>query len=310
LSFLNINRAIQAMKKQKPLSIDCTKEEEFKKIVPQDFFTKIYQTDLSGQGAIHISHPACEYREAYYQQHSIVVHLKPEQNSLRRMGDCLTIENVKVGDIAIIPANVNHWQRIDTEVSEAILLIIEPHIIADIARETVDSDKVELLPTFAQPDPLIQHLALNLYSNLDSTDYDRLYAESLFYTLSMHLIKNYCTIEHRFNHYDNGLPPYKLKQAIDYINDNLDRKIKLDDVAQLLDISQYYFCHLFKQSTGVAPYKYVLQQRVAKAKQLIGQTKLSLADIGLECGFSSQSQMTQHFRKCIGITPKAYRDRL
>ncbi|MGL5075884.1 MAG: helix-turn-helix transcriptional regulator, partial [Waterburya sp.] len=278
------------------------------KTVPEIFFCQIYETELPRQGLIHNSHPACEYNEHSFQQHGIVVHLKPEQNSLRRMGDCVEIENVNVGDVAIIPAKVNHWQRIETEITEGILLTIEPQAISHIAYETINSDKVELLPTFAQPDPLIQNLALNLQANLDSGNYDRLYAESLFNVLSMHLLKHYCTRQFQPQEYKGGLPPYKLRQATDYINANLDRKLKLDDVAQLIDLSQFYFCHLFKHSTGIAPYKYIIQQRIAKAKQLIKQNKLPLAEIAFECGFSSQSQMTQHFRKCVGVTPKAYQN--
>ena len=296
------------MKDQIPV-LDFTKEKDFLQIAPNFFFNKIYKTELPGQGLMHGSHPACEYREAYCQQHGIVVHLKPEPNSRRRMGDCLEVENVDVGDVALIPANVNHWQRIETEVAEAIVLTIEPQLITTIAHETVLNDKVELIPTFARPDPLIRHLALNLKTALDSDNYDRLYAESLFHALSMHLLRYYATRQFAFKEYTGGLPPYKLRQAINYINDNLDQKIKLDDVAQLIDISQYYFCHLFKESTGIAPYQYVIKQRVERARELIKQNQLPLAKIAFECGFSSQSQMTQHFRCCVGVTPKVYRDR-
>ena len=277
---------------------------------PARSFTKIYETNLPGQGILHTRHSACEFEETCFQQHGIVVHLKPEHNSLRRMGDRLEIENVNVGDVVIVPANVNHWLKVETEVCEAICLTVEPQIISRIARETIDLERVELLPTFAKSDPLIQHLALNIKANLDSQSYDRLYAESLFQTLSMHLFKNYSKREFELKEYSGGLPPYKLKQAIEYINDNLDRPIKITDIAKLVDISSYYFCRLFNQSTGVSPYQYVIQQRVAKAKNLIENSKLPLADISYECGFSSQSQMTQHFRKIIGITPKVYRNRL
>ena len=125
----------------------------------------------------------------------------------------------------------------------------------------------------------------------------------------MHLLRHYAIRQFNFQDYCEGLPPYKLRRAIDYINDNLDCPIKLKDIAQLLNLSQFYFCHLFKKSTGVAPYKYVIVQRVKRAKQLIKQSKLSLSDIAYECGFSSQSQMTQHFRKCVGVTPKVYRNK-
>ena len=55
-------------------------------------------------------------------------------------------------------------------------------------------------------------------------------------------------------------------QAIDYINEHLDETIKLADIAEVLDMSQYYFCQLFKQSMGVTPHQYLIQCRLAKAK--------------------------------------------
>ncbi len=291
--------------------LDLTREEDFLKTVPNNIFTKVYQTGLAGQGLLHTGHLAGEYNEHSFQQHSIVVHLKPEHNSLRRLGDLVKVENINVGDMAIIPTKVKHWQKIETEITESIILTIEPQVISGIAYETNNSDRVELLPTFAKPDPLIQYLALNLKANLDSTNYDRLYAESLFNLLSMHLLRYYTTRKclPKEKNYCDGLPPYKLKQATDYIRDNIDRPIKLNDIATLLNISQFYFCHLFKKSTGIAPYKYVIQQRVEKAKNLIEQSKLPLAEISYECGFTSQSQMTQHFRKYMGVTPKVYRNK-
>ena len=296
--------------KTKIPKLDLTKKEDFEQTYTNISFANIYKTNLAGRGMIHNRHSACEYNEASYQQHAIVVHLQPEQNSLRRMGDRVEIENVNVGDIAIIPANVNHWQRIETKISEAILLTIEPDIISSLAFEAVNPDRVELLPVFAKPDPLVQHLALNIKANLDSDTYDRLYAESLYHTLSMHILKNYSTRQFTLEELDCGLPPYKLKQAIAYINDNLDEPIKVTDIAKLVDISQYYFCRLFHDSTGVTPYQYVIRQRVTKTKDLLKNSKLPLVDIALECGFSSQSQMTQHFRKLVGVTPKVYRNKL
>ncbi|MDJ0570770.1 MAG: AraC family transcriptional regulator [Pleurocapsa sp. MO_192.B19] len=118
----------------------------------------------------------------------------------------------------------------------------------------------------------------------------------------------YCTIKPKLKNYGDGLPSHKLKLAINYIHDNLDRTITLTELANLVNMSQYYFCRLFGESTGIAPYQYVIQQRVAKAKGLIKHSTMPLADISFECGFSSQSQMTQHFRKLTGMTPKKYRD--
>jgi AraC family transcriptional regulator len=82
----------------------------------------------------------------------------------------------------------------------------------------------------------------------------------------------------------------------------------LEAIAQHLNMSVYYFCDLFKQSVGIAPYKYVLQQRVERAKLLLKDEERAIVDIALECGFANQTHLNKHFRKFTGMTPKDYRN--
>ena len=292
------------------LSVNLTEKEGFYRYAPNHSFVNVYDPKLIGQGLTHAGHPSCEYQEAYAQQHVIIVHLQPEHNSIRRIGDRVEVENVDVGDVAIIPANVNHWQRIEAKVSEGIALTLEPQVISRLARETIDPDKLELLPTFAQPDPLIQGLAHNIKACLNADYCDLLFVESMYQVLAMHLVKNYATRRFSLEDIGNGLPPYQLKKVLNYIHDNLDRKIKIEDLSNLLDLSTYYLCRQFRASVGVSPYRYVIEKRIEKAKTLLKDDKLSLADVAYECGFSSQSQMTQHFRTSLGVTPKVYRNSL
>ena len=298
------------MRRKAILSINLTKEEDISQFAPNFSFINVYDPKLIGQGLMHVRHPGCEYKEAYYHQNMIIVHLQPEHNSIRRIGDRVEVENVDVGDVAIIPANVNHWQRIEAEVSEGIALTLEPQVISYLARETIDPDKLELLPTFAQPDPLIQGLAHNIKACLNADYCDLLFVESMYQVLAMHLVKNYATRRFNLEDIGNGLPPYQLKKVLNYIHDNLDRKIKIEDLSNLLDLSTYYLCRQFRASVGVSPYRYVIEKRIEKAKTLLKDDKLSLADVAYECGFSSQSQMTQHFRTSLGVTPKVYRNSL
>lgn len=58
---------------------------------------------------------------------------------------------------------------------------------------------------------------------------------------------------------------------------------------------------------GISPYQYVLQQRVERVKYLLKSTPLPLSEIAMSCGFNDQTQMSKHFRKLTGMTPKAYR---
>ena len=298
------------MNKPSIVTVDWNEGTSFSKLNARPFFEKCYPTGLNGRGFVHASHRACEYPDYCCLQHAIVVYLRPEHNSVRRISDSVKVEKINYGDVAIVPAYIDRWRRVESETSEKVILTIEPDLLSDIAQKTIGTDKIKLIPSFARSNLLIQSIALNIKAELDSDNYNQLYVESLFNTLIMYLLRNQCIIELKPRQPNNALPPHKLTQALSYIDRNLDENIKINDIAELLGISQYYFCRLFHQSTGVSPYRYVIQQRITRVKKLIKKGNFSLSDISLECGFSSQSQMTHHFRKLVGITPKTYRDRL
>lgn len=267
-----------------------------------------------GGNKIKFDYYQCDAAEAltHVHEYHVMGLILSEIRSERRIDNIYHHESVNPGSVVVIPAQAEHWSAWDN-LGKFAVFSIQPQALREIAPETVNPDKIKLLPTFAksEPDALIASIGNSIKQQLQ-TDPDGcdFYVEHLKNALLAHLLKNYCTIEHSLKSIGDGLPPYKLKQTIEYINDNLERQIKLNDIAELIDISQYYFCRLFHNSTGVSPYKYVIQQRVARAKDLIKNSKLPLVDIAYECGFSSQSQMTQHFRKCVGVTPRVYRNRL
>ena len=99
----------------------------------------------------------------------------------------------------------------------------------------------------------------------------------------------------------------QLQPAIDYIKTHLDCDLSLVKVAEVINISSTYFASLFKRTTGFSPHQYVIQQRVKRAKLLLATTDLAIADIALQVGFSSQSHLTQQFKRLTGMTPKQVR---
>ena len=72
-------------------------------------------------------------------------------------------------------------------------------------------------------------------------------------------------------------------------------------------MSPSYFSRLFKQSTGYAPHQYVIRCRVERAKKLLLQEKLTIADIAYSLGFAHQSHLNRHFKRLVGVTPKKFR---
>jgi hypothetical protein len=72
-------------------------------------------------------------------------------------------------------------------------------------------------------------------------------------------------------------------------------------------MSPYYFSRLFKQSTGLSPHQYLLQQRVDHAKHLLSDPQRKIAEVSDALGFPHQSHFTATFHTVVGITPGAYR---
>ncbi|NJM74456.1 MAG: helix-turn-helix transcriptional regulator [Acaryochloridaceae cyanobacterium RU_4_10] len=215
------------------------------------------------------------------------------------------------GNFGLLPAGESaffHWESTD----EVICFMTEPQFLQKTAIENdcLNSDELELQPILMAMDPQIHALALQFKQEMQNNALGgQMYSESLANVFAIHLLRNYCTTAPILRTYAGGLSTKRLKQTIAYIQAHLHEKLSLDAIAAELNLSIYYFCELFTQSMGIPPYKYVLQQRVERAKQLLKQSQKPLAEIALDCGFASQSHLNRHFHKLAGVTPKKYRDR-
>lgn len=95
--------------------------------------------------------------------------------------------------------------------------------------------------------------------------------------------------------------------AKDYIDENIQEPIVLDEVAGEVHMSRYYLCRKFKEATGMTLTEYVTDRRVKMAMDMLGNTSLRVADIAFEVGFQSLSQFNRCFQKITQITPTEYR---
>ena len=300
---MNINNS------EKPISVDLSVPESGQSLEGHPPLLSSRQLGWKNLNLNYYRYGNCETPVHVLEHHAIGLILDRGKVE-RKLDGVYRLETTTVGSVAIIPAQVEHWSAWKG-IGRFMMLSILPEAIAQIDPDVVNSDLVELIPTFAKakPDPLIYGIGMALKQSLENNSgKDGFYIEHLSNTIYAHLLQHYCTRQVRFKGCAGGLSSLKLKQTIEYINDNLDKGIKLKDLASEINISQYYFSRLFRESIGISPHQYIIKQRVEKAKMLLVNTQLPLADLALQCGFSSQSQMTTHFRKLVGTTPKKYRD--
>ena len=294
------------MSASKSSIVDYTKEDDvMQRIFPSTALVSSSNMDWKG---IHLGlyrHPPYSVPENCSQQHLILIHPQiPQDMRLeQRFDGHFDRTQIHSGDIIVIPANTPHQASWNREHSY-LVLSLEPEKLAHFVPLT---DTVELIPCFRKSDPLILGIGLALKTEIESDGIGgQLYSDSLVSTLATHLLRHYSTQNLLFKNTD-GLPKYELQQVIEYLDDQIDRNFSLVELAAIANMSPNYFASLFKQSTGYAPHQYVIRHRIERAKKLLLDRKLAIADIAYSLGFAHQSHLNRHFKRLVGVTPKVFR---
>jgi len=107
-----------------------------------------------------------------------------------------------------------------------------------------------------------------------------------------------------------SLSRQQLDRSLDYIDAHCFETIRLADLASRLGISETYFSHAFKASTGVPPLRWQLETRIGKVKDMLADQRLTLTEIAAAAGFSDQAHLTRSFRRSVGGTPSEWRRNL
>jgi AraC family transcriptional regulator len=300
------------MPEAQPLTVDFIQANDVLQVLPD---LPIRTSDSLGWNGIYVQQhhqPAWETPEYTHIRHMLIVHSPDVTTQSERWFDGRMHQEQVGGDntIIIVPAGVQHranWNR-DSPFS---LLFLEPDRLIQIARESVTTERIQLLPHGAMQDPLIDQIGRALTAELGSSQIgSQLFVESLTIALAIHLLRQYSDHSQPLRNHTGGLPQRKLDQAIEYIHEHLGEDLSIAAIADALEMSQYYFARLFKQSLGSSPYQYVMQQRIQRAESLLKTTPLSIAAIAQRVGFSNQGQFTIQFRKFTGTTPSRYRRQL
>lgn len=273
----------------------------------------IMSSEQSGWDGIffhHYDHAAHESPEHQWMQHIIGITGRsghPGRSEHRVDGQIQTC-CCKPGEMLFVPAArqyASNWQQ----AGEFSLLGFSPRFFAQIADESVRIKQIELIPQIGIHDPLVQQIGLALKADVEAKHpAGRLFGESLATGLVIHLLKQYAVWQPQTDSDDKGgLSQSQLQTVFDYIHAHLYRDIALSDVAAVLNLSQYHFCRLFKQSTGKTPHQYLTGCRIDRAKQLLQTTQLTITEIAFAVGLTNHSSFTRLFRQYVNISPKEFR---
>jgi AraC family transcriptional regulator len=296
------------------LTLDFTNQQEAARVLPQTPLVASYHTGWKGLTFTHYCHPPHKTVEHCLLQHSLVITDSKNCFQAERLLDGKFKQYAHGnGRVDVIPAFLSRWTNWDREVEFSVIAIC-PILLNQTTQELMQRE-IELIPQFAIDDPIIQQLALALKTEIQTGCMSgKLYGESLGTALAARLVQNYAVSKPSFEFKASSLPQSQLKRVIDYMKANLAQDLSILDLATLTGMSESHFSRSFKRSVGIAPYQYLMQQRVERAKQLLEKRcsrgeappTIAISTIALDCGFANQTHLTKVFRQMTGITPKAY----
>jgi AraC family transcriptional regulator len=213
------------------------------------------------------------------------------------------------GQAQILPISTSGFWRNKDSV-ELLHLQFSHSFIQRIAQEIAHAEpnRVEIIDKFLIEDPQVMHIGYALFAELLDGGLNGIsYSDALATALATHLLRRYALLGGAVQIPLPRISRNELGRALQYINDHLSEQLSLETLAQQVNLSTSHFNALFRQHIGIAPYQYILQQRVNRAKELLLRTELSIAQVAADVGFYDQSHLTRHMRQLLNVTPAALR---
>jgi AraC-like DNA-binding protein len=163
-------------------------------------------------------------------------------------------------------------------------------------------------PALAVRDPIVGQLGVSLLPTLDHPDSaNKLFVEYVMLAVHAHVAQTYGGMTATARMVRGGLARWQERRAKELMEAKLGQSISMSQMAQECGLSAAHFARAFRRTTGQAPHRWLLQQRLDRAKQLLLSSALPLAQIALTCGFAEQSHFTRTFTRNVGISPGAWR---
>jgi AraC-like DNA-binding protein len=157
-------------------------------------------------------------------------------------------------------------------------------------------------------DPTVWHLGEALLPALERPEeIGAMYANHILLAMHTYFAVAFGGMRRQAHSRRGGLAPWQVRCATDLMMERLGEDISLSEPAAACGLSPGYFARAFRKSMGTPPYRWLLLQRVLRAKSLLREADLSLADIATACGFADQSHFTRVFTSIAGASPGAWR---
>ena len=213
------------------------------------------------------------------------------------------------GHVSIKPAAQSLWRSLKGQ-CEALAVYISPALVQEVAEAAYgpSSQSLTLLSCFVEPDHAIEQLGRLLLAEAKREDVGTaLAADLLVRSLAMQMLRRHSNLTPPTLRKPAGLPAKRLQRVMEYVQANMSMSLTLGELASVCDLSSSHFARAFRQETGSTPHRYVTRVRMERARELLENTKLSVPDVGMACGYEQATHFATMFKKLVGATPREWR---
>lgn len=163
-------------------------------------------------------------------------------------------------------------------------------------------------PALVTADPVIARLAKCLRPSLVGTeDLGAPFVDHILLALQAHVARKYGEMRIPLRSGRESLAPWQVHRAKEFMASRISGSVSLAELAQECQLSVSHFARAFKGTIGIAPHRWLVEQKMERAKQLLKSTSLTITAIALECGFSHRGPFSNAFQRTIGINPGEWR---
>lgn len=231
-------------------------------------------------------------------EHRVIFYLTP---AVPTDCTCEGVQQRRIGapaDFDMVPGGASgFWE--DHLPCDMISVRLAPGLVTSTAEAL--SLPNELAPRIGARDPLVEHVVRALMAELEAPEpAGRIYADGLAVALATRLLQNFATVGMAGR---QTLSKPQVRRLVDFVEANLEADLTLEQLADVVGVSIPHLTTLFRRTMGQSVHAYVMERRVQRARALLLQRDMSIAEVALETGFAHQSHLARWMRRLLGVTP-------
>ncbi len=241
--------------------------------------------------------------------HVIIAYRRGTTSMRRRAGGPWHHAELRPGDISLLNSGAaTQWEWPGS--IEVVHAYLDAAGLEKTCREMFDREvaELELRDVLKAQDPAVYRTMMMLAQEASaSRPGSKLVVDSLTLQLGVQLLRNHANIVFEETSHAGGLTAAQQQAVTDYVHHHLARNLSLEELAGAVGLSSYHFARRFREATGTTPHQFVIEQRLARAQELLRRSGRPLAEVATACGFADASHLIRVFKKHLGLTPGQYR---